>query len=141
MPGNGPALLGMPDKETLDILIINCNTIDMQRSGEQISRKEAGKLGCTNKIQSAEAQTQCNANTDGILSDNTNPVLTDDNNDRTNYFLPSPNQDADRRTNAEMAQQLQKKFKDEFIGKACFDGTFSLKVKQTENHIRYHKDA
>ena len=30
VPWNGHALLGMPDIEPLDILTLNCNTIDMQ---------------------------------------------------------------------------------------------------------------
>ena len=34
VPVNGLALLGMPDIDTLDILTINCNTIDAQISCE-----------------------------------------------------------------------------------------------------------
>ena len=39
MLGNGQALLGMPDIEILDVLTINCNTIDMQTQNEQIYNK------------------------------------------------------------------------------------------------------
>ena len=30
VPGNGQAVLGMPDNNTLNIIHINCNTIDTQ---------------------------------------------------------------------------------------------------------------
>ena len=30
VPGNRQALLGVPDIETLNILTMNCNTVDMQ---------------------------------------------------------------------------------------------------------------
>ena len=63
----------------------------MQRSSEQISKKQADKLGCTNKKQDAEVQKQCNSNTDGILSDNTKPMVIANNNSKINYFLPCPN--------------------------------------------------
>ena len=39
MPGNGQALLGIPDIETLDVLIINCNTIDTQTHNKHIYSK------------------------------------------------------------------------------------------------------
>ena len=48
--GNGPALLGVPIIETLDILTITYNTIDMQTSGEQINRKRTDEWGFINKI-------------------------------------------------------------------------------------------
>ena len=47
----------------------------------------------------------------------------------TNYFLPGPNQDYDKRMSAEITQQLQRDFKDVFTGIGSFDGMFSLQVK------------
>ena len=39
LPGNGQALLGIPDTDTLHVLTINCNTIDMQTQNEQMNNK------------------------------------------------------------------------------------------------------
>ena len=75
VPGNGPVLLGMPHIKTLDFLIINCNTIDMQTSSEQISRKQTDERGCTNKIQDAESKMQCITNTADILHNNPDPMV------------------------------------------------------------------
>ena len=49
MPGNGQAFLGMPGKETLDILTINCNTTEMQTQTEQIYNKEENEWQYTQK--------------------------------------------------------------------------------------------
>ena len=59
----------MPDIETVDILTINYNTIDMQTSSEKINRKQKDVLGCTNKIKNAQVAMQCKANTDGTVND------------------------------------------------------------------------
>ena len=57
---------------------------------------------------------QYSANVDGILSDNTTPTVTDNNNSKINYFLPGPIQDADSRASTEITQWLLKIFKDLF---------------------------
>ena len=38
VPANGPALLGMPDVEVLDILTMNCNKINTHKLSEKISK-------------------------------------------------------------------------------------------------------
>ena len=81
-----------------------------------------------------EEQIQCNANTDSNISDSTNPTVTDKKNSKINYFLQGPNQDADRRSSAKIMQQLHKEFKDVFTGISCFDGTFSLKIKDRKSY-------
>ena len=48
VPGNGQALVGMPDLETQDVLRINCNTIDMQTEQQQIHIKKKNRQQCTN---------------------------------------------------------------------------------------------
>ena len=42
LPGNGPTLLCMPVIETLDILMINCNTVNMQTSRSKAAEKQMG---------------------------------------------------------------------------------------------------
>ena len=49
VPGNGQALLGMTDTETLVVLNINCNTIDIQTQNEQMYNKTEDGWQCTNK--------------------------------------------------------------------------------------------
>ena len=89
-------MLGIPSTETPDILIINYNTIDLQTSSKQTSSKHTNESDCTHKIQYADAQRQCHANTDGITNGN-NPKVADNTNNKINYFLPGPSQEADRR--------------------------------------------
>ena len=47
--GNSLALLGIPDMHTLDVLAINCSTINTQTSSTQINKKQTGDWGNTNK--------------------------------------------------------------------------------------------
>ena len=70
---------------------------------------------------------QCNADTNGIISDNSNPMFIDNSNTKTDYFLPYQNKELD--TRARITHQLQKEFKDMFRGIGCFDGTLPLQVK------------
>ena len=51
VPGNGQVLLGMSDKDILNLLTINCNTIDMITQNEQIYNQVEDKWQCTNKGQ------------------------------------------------------------------------------------------
>ena len=39
VPQNGPALLGMPDCERLQLLSINCQTINDQQKGRKINEQ------------------------------------------------------------------------------------------------------
>ena len=80
VPGNGPAILGMPDSDLLDILTINWNTIQV---GWQV------KLI---KDQKVEEQNYTNNNSNSI----SNPVLAICNNSHIDYLLPGPNVETDR---------------------------------------------
>ena len=51
MPGNGQALLGMPDIETPNILTIKCNTKDMQTKRKQIHSEMEDEQLYTNNMQ------------------------------------------------------------------------------------------
>ena len=91
--------------------------MNQMQHGMHAKFKWAGKWGCTNKIQDAEAQMQCPAKTNSALSNNINPMAIDDNTSKINYFLSCPNQDTDRRASAKIILQLQKEFKDVFYRK------------------------
>ena len=51
-------MLGMPDVETVDVLTINCNTIDTQISVKHISKKQDDGWCCAYKPQIAIVQLQ-----------------------------------------------------------------------------------
>ena len=132
-------MLGMSDIGTLDILTINCNTINTQdadradkcstnMTSSQVSRCEQYY---TNLIQEVDRCKKCYKNIDSnSKSDNKDKqIVIDNENSKVNYFLPGPNQDNDNRVITEITQLLQRDFKDVFTWIGCFDGTFSLQVK------------
>ena len=121
VPGNGQALLGMPDIKTLDILTITCNTIDTQEvdKGKKCSANTANchsslcEQHYINVLQEAERTQKCYRNTDNnSKSDNKDkPMPIDSEKDsKINSFLPVPIQDNDKRVNTEITQQLQRDF-------------------------------
>ena len=67
---------------------------------------------------------------------NTYAMVIYNNNGKINYVLLGPSKEADMRASAKITEQLQKEFKDLFIGIGCCDGTFSLPVKA--DRILYH---
>ena len=56
-------------------------------------------------------------------------MINDTDNYNIKYFIPGPNNDADKKASDEITKQLQREFKDVFNWIRCFDGTFSLQVK------------
>ena len=138
VPGNGQVLWGMPDIKTLDILIMNCNTIDIQKADKankwstntnnwQGSRH---RQHFKNMMQEAYRPEKCYTNTvSNSKSDNKDkPTIIDNKNSKINYFLLGHNQDNDKRVSTETTQQLQNDFTDVSTGIGCVDGTFSLQV-------------
>ena len=108
--GNGPAFLGMPDIDILNIIHINCNTVDTQETDRAnncntntaIHQGFWHKQHYTNMMQEPDRA----ENTDGISkSDSTDKAVVIDKEPNTiNYFLPSLDQDNDKRVNAEITQ-------------------------------------
>ena len=137
--GNGPALLGMPDIDMLNIIHMNCNRIDTQETDRAnncstnatIHQDSGHRQNYTIMMQEADRGEKCYANTDNILKcgNKERPTVFDKEPNMINYFLPGPNQDNDKGVSAEITQQLQRYFKDVFTGIGCFDGTFSFQVK------------
>ena len=74
VPGNGQALLGMPDIDMLDIININCNTInthgndsvDNCSTNTAICQSSRHVQHCTNMIQDADKAKKCYTNTESI---------------------------------------------------------------------------
>ena len=92
-------LLGMPDIETLGILTINCNTMEMKEAD--------GPENCkTNMSQEIEATEQYYTNTDNIskFENEDKPVVTDNDKYYIKYFLPGPHSDNDKRVHAEITK-------------------------------------
>ena len=124
VPRNRQPLLGMPDIETLGILTINCNTIEMKEA----DGPESCKTNMSREIYMTE---KCYTNTQNMsdFGNEDKPMVTDNDSNNIKYFLPGPNSDSDQRVIAEITQQIQKEFNDVFNGIECFNGTFSLQVK------------
>ena len=67
---------------------------------------------------------------DSKIKHSTNGQNDKDNvNKVTNYFLSSPNVEAEKRKSIEMMQKIHNTFGDVFNGIRCFKGTFSLQLK------------
>ena len=94
-------------------------------------------------IQEAERAEKCYANTDSILKfdDKDKPTVIDKAPNAINYFLPSSNQDNDKRARAEITQQLQQDFKNVFTGIGCFDGMFLLQIKPDSKPYQAPQDV
>ena len=78
VPGNGQALLGMPDIEKLDIITINHNTVDTQEAdrADKCNTKTANchssrcEQHYTDMMQEADRPEKCYTNTDSISKSN-----------------------------------------------------------------------
>ena len=124
--------MGIPDIDVLNIININIHSIGTEHNG-------GNDNCCTNKaaahssdmVQETNRAEKCYINTDSILkSDNTDkPMVNNKLSNTIDYFLPGPSYDSDKKTSAEITQQLQIDFEDVFYGIGCFDGTFSLQLK------------
>ena len=75
---------------------------------------------------------KCCTNKDSIsnsTNDNTKPMVEAKANKSTEYFLPGPTFDSNKRKSVESTQHIHKYFDDVFNGIGCFEGTFSLQLK------------
>ena len=95
----------MPDIETLDVLTINCNTIDTQTQNGPIYNKIEDEWQCKIKRQESGKPEKCNANTTGIQIQvvnimQHNATAIDNNNSKINYFTPVCQQEGVKGANA-----------------------------------------
>ena len=85
VPGNRQPLLGIPDTETLGILIVNCNTIEMKEAN--------GPENCiTNTSQEIDATEQYYTNTDNVskFENEDKPMVPDNDNIKYKIFPSRP---------------------------------------------------
>ena len=131
VPGNGQALLGMPD--TVALNLINLNTNSIQKLTECKTNKEEETH---TSIEACK-----NTTTTGHENCKNNNVGRDDKQDTNdhnhpgnkhasiNYFHSSNNVEADKRSSMAMTQRIHTRFGNIFNAIGCFKGTFSLQLK------------
>ena len=115
----------MPNIETLDILTINCNTMDTQEvyRANKCSINTGNCQGSryeqhyTNMMQEAERPQKCYTNTDNISNSDTKDgqMVIDDKNNKINYFLllqVTPDRKSYQTPLRYVANALQKPFKE-----------------------------
>ena len=136
--GNGQALLGMPNIETmdtLDILAINYNTIDTQEA-DRAKKCSTNRANCQgsrckqhskNMIQGADRPQKCYTKKQTVIQNLT--IRISQQLLMMKNFLPDPNQDNDKTASAEITQQLERYFKNLFTSIGSFDETFSIHVE------------
>ena len=113
VPGNGQALLGMPDMAALNIINLNIDSIQAVTPECKTNREEETHTGikdCTNK--SASGDKGCkNNNTGIIIKQNTNGENDPSNQHVSiNYFYSLSNVDADKRSSITMMQSMHMRF-------------------------------
>ena len=132
MPGDGPALLGVPDTEFLSIKRVMCKTVDNKTTSSkfylQISHVPDSQNCKTNKDLQAKLDKDCKS------KDKTN-VSNYHNSSKSKTSMPynlnsSDNKEADKRASDTITNRLHNEFNDLFSGIGCFKGMFSLQVKE-----------
>ena len=116
VPGNGQALLGIPDTVALNIINLNIDSIQKEIRECKTNRGQemhADTEDCTNK------DAHITAKQDGNSQQHQANKLT-------NYFYSSNNTDADKSKSAAMTQRIHETSGEVFNSIGCFKGTFSL---------------
>ena len=119
VPGNGQALLGMPDTTVLNIINLNIDSVQKEIRDRKTNRGQemhADTEDCTNK------NTHSAAKQDGNGEQHQAYKLI-------NYFYSSYNTDADKSKSNAMTQRKHETYGKVFNGIGCFKGTFSLQLK------------
>ena len=136
VPGNGQALLGMPDMVVLNIINLNIDSIQVVTPECKTNREQETHTGvedCTNK--STTGDKGCKNNNTGVINKQNTNGHSDpcDKHMSINYFYSSNNVDADKRSSITMTQSIHTRFGNVFNDIGCFEGTFSLQLKPGSN--------
>ena len=118
VPGNGQALLGMPDTAALKLININIDSIQVEVAECKIhivQEMHVVEKGGTNIDADSKIKQGANGQTG---QDNANKI--------TNYIISSPNAEVEKRKSIELTWEIHNTFGDVFNGIGCFEGTFSL---------------
>ena len=132
MPGNGPPLLGMPDRELLDIIGVMCETTDNKPNEGRFdvhTRHATDSQNCrTNKdLQKRPDVNNTSADKTNIpdyLNYSTNKTHIPDN------FHSNDNKEAYKRVSETITNRIHNEFNNLFSYTEAFEGTFSLQVKE-----------
>ena len=127
--GNVQVLLGMPDTAALKITDINIDSIHAEKEECNANIGNMGESNTTQEVCVAE-KICINMDADSKVNNKVNSHSNNTNqNTITNYFLSSPNVEADERKSIELMLKIHTTFGDMFNGIGCFKGTFSLQLK------------
>ena len=86
------------------------------------------------KINAKQAEKACNTN----KNSNPNPTVSSNLSYVADYLLLGPGKEADRKESAKLTKQLHNEFKDIFTGISCFEGIFTLQIKEK---IKQYQDV
>ena len=120
VPGNGQALLRMPDTAALKLINLNIDSIQAEVPERKTNTKQEMHVVAKGTYMDMDSKTTQGAN--GQNSQNNA-------NKSINYFFSSSNVDADKGKSSDMTQKIHNMFGDVFNGIGCFKGTFSLQLK------------
>ena len=119
VPGNGQALLGLPDTAVLNIINLNIDSIQKEIRECKTNRGQethAEAEDCPNKYAQSVIKQDGNGQ-----QHQTNKLI--------NYLYSSNNVDADKSKSKAMTQRINKEYDKVFNSIGCFEGTFSLQLK------------
>ena len=119
VPGNGQALLGIPDTAVINIINVNIDSIQKEIRDCKTNRRQemhADIEDCTNKDAHSMAKQQGNSQ-----QHQANKLIS--------YFYSSNNTDADKSKSNAMTQRIHETYGEVFNGIWYFEGTFSLQLK------------
>ena len=129
----------MPDTAALELINVNIdyiwaeaaecktNTGDVKESN-RTQETHVVEKGCANMDMDSKIKHSANGQN---AKDNVNKV--------TNYFLSSPNVEADKRKSIEIMQKIHNTFGDVFNGIGCFEGTFSLQLRPGSKPYQHYQ--
>ena len=132
VPGNGQALLGIPDTAALKIININIDSFNAEDTQKDNCNTNIDAAKVSNAKQEIHGARKRCTNMDGIFKSTNNSngsTLNANANTLTKYFLSCPNTEIDKRKSAKLTQQIHTEFYNVFNDIGCFEGTFSLQLK------------
>ena len=132
VPGNGQALLGMPDTMALNLINLNVDSIQTLAAECKTNKKQethTSIVACTNTCTIRDEGTKNNSMSRDNKQDTNGHSHPGNKHISINYFHSLNNVDADKRSSIAMTQKRQTRFGNVFNGIGCFEGTFSLQLK------------
>ena len=107
VPGNGQALLGMPDTAALNIINVNIDSLEAEDTQKENCNTNIDDAKISNAKQETHGAGEYCTSTDGSFkntNNNSGPADNTNANTLTNYFLSCPNIETDKRKSTELTQ-------------------------------------